>query len=221
MNIVAVGDSHGEYERLKDLVETVKQSVTEPFKFVFLGDYIDRGPDSALVVQFVKTMTKEGHVALRGNHEDMMMDAFKFYDASALWFRNGGEQTMHSYSRTYKDSKPNVDQMVAEDVAWFETLWTHYVTERHFFVHAGVDPTKHLEDQGDETYLWTRNFLGHPERLSHFVVHGHTPYDPTKKEGLWSYPGGINLDTGAVFGHKLTAALFTPEQDLPVKVWQT
>lgn len=218
----AIGDIHGEFERLKDLHERVLHRAAfscpgQPVQFVHLGDLVDRGPDSCAVIDYLmafeETMTPRP-VTLRGNHEQMMIDAHEAEDrrsaAWRLWTINGGEETLASY-----EGRP--EHLFAEHVRWLKSLPTlHEVPEAGLvFVHAGIDPDLY-PDCGEEVRLWTRRreFMDPrcwtaPGLRRQRVIHGHTPTRDNLPE---TAEGGrrLNIDTGAVFGGQLTAALLRP-----------
>ncbi len=215
----AVGDIHGELKRLKDLHRQVLAYVREvlpewPLQFIHLGDLIDRGPDSRGVIDYLmafEASTLPRPITLRGNHEQMMIEAHADLDPESaewrMWIMNGGAETMASYA----GESP---LLVARHLAWLESLPTlHEVPEAGLvFVHAGIDPDL-FPDCGDRVHLWTRRreFLDPrtwtaPALRGQRVVHGHTP---TRDSLPDSVDGGrrLNIDTGAVYGGRLTAAL--------------
>lgn len=215
----AIGDIHGELERLKDLHRQVLNYARAAFperavQFVHLGDLIDRGPDSCGVIEYLIGFEAEQSprpVTLRGNHEQMMIEAFAAEDAESSawrqWTFNGGEETLASY-----DERPA--NVVADHLDWLRTLPSlHEAAEAGLvFVHAGIDPDR-FPDCGEKVHLWTRRreFMDPrcwtaPGLSRRRVVHGHTP---TRDSFPESAEGGrrLNIDTGAVYGGRLTAVL--------------
>src|SRR3990167_8395988 len=146
----AIGDIHGELDRLKALHRDVLAHMAElypdsPVIFVHLGDLVDRGPASCGVIEYLmaleSTLTPRP-LTLRGNHEQMMIDALESDDfrsmAAVQWLGNGGEETMDSYH-----DKPAA--LLARHVAWLKALPTLHTDEAGglVFVHAGIDPDRY------------------------------------------------------------------------------
>jgi len=215
----AIGDIHGELDRLKALHENViaftQRAFPEaPLKFIHLGDLVDRGPDSCGVVDYLmafEAAQAQRPVTLRGNHEQMMIDALSVHGAEssewAQWIGNGGHKTMESYA-----DKPAA--MLARHLVWLRALPTlHTVAEEGLvFVHAGIDPDCY-PDCGDQVRLWTRSraFMDPhrwtaPALQGQRVVHGHTPTRDSMPESAGE-GRRLNIDTGAVYGGQLTAVL--------------
>jgi len=205
--LLCVGDIHGcvdELERLLDLVAPGEQD-----RLVFLGDYIDRGPASASVVEVLLEVEKHlpGTVFLRGNHEDMLLDFLGLdgsHGDSFLW--NGGDRTVASYGIDVARGPVLPGRVAAalppEHLRFFRSalhLW--YRAGRFTFVHAGVRPGRPIAEQDRSDLLWIRDeFLRHDHGLPTTIVFGHTP----QREVLLDVPRKIGLDTGAVYGGKLS-----------------
>ncbi len=145
-----------------------------PARYVFLGDYIDRGSDSRGVIQLLmrRQQAQPGtHVCLRGNHEQMAIRAHESALALPLWLQNGGAATRCNYSGTN-------GRIEDSHLAWLRTLPFCYDDGLRFFVHAGIDLAKPLDEQSNEGMLWMREpFLSHCDEVDcgRFIVHGHTP----------------------------------------------
>ena len=169
-------------------------------RFVFLGDYVDRGRQSRDVVELLfKTQARapDQVVCLKGNHEDMLLSAAKGGD-EALWLDNGGDTTLRSYG---------VERAAgAAHLAWFDRCRSRSSDEKRFFVHAGIMPGMPLQKQSKDVMLWIREpFLSDRRDHGLFIVHGHTPTEPREPDFRRNR---LNLDTGAYFGGPLTAAVF-------------
>jgi serine/threonine protein phosphatase 1 len=207
----AVGDIHGCLDKLDRLLAACEAHAgARPARYVFLGDYIDRGPHSRGVIEALMAMqaARPGTVVcLRGNHEQMAVDAHARASAVPLWLANNALSTLRNY-----DGR----RMSPEHLAWLDALPFCRDDGLRFFVHAGIDLTVPLAAQAPEVMVWMREpFLSECDAVDcgRFIVHGHTPL-----------PGGspdlrrrrVNLDTAAVMGGPLTAAVFDDTQAPPL-----
>lgn len=198
--IFAIGDVHG---CARELAELLAMLPIEPDSTaVFLGDYLDRGPDSKGVIDLILDLRKRCQViALKGNHEDMALEFLDRPDSigAALFILNGGSATLASYS----DGQGGY-AIPESHRAFLRELRLCWESENHFFVHAGVPdaPLKELDPEAEaELMLWIRApFLRNQRRWEKIVVHGHTPVEAPEIK-----PNRINLDTGCVYGNRLTA----------------
>ena len=209
--IYAVGDIHGSYYKLTRLLKHCNSHCgPRNARFVFVGDYIDRGQHSREVVELLMDLqkSKRGQIScLRGNHEDMLISALQDGDKE-LWLCNGGDMTLRSYGVTSADAIPD------EHLVWFDSLPLFESDDKRFFVHAGILPGVPLDQQHEDDMLWIREpFLSDPRDHGLYIVHGHTPRVTGEPEHL---PNRLNLDTGAVFGGPLTAAVFDDSAVGPV-----
>ncbi len=219
--IYAIGDVHGEAERLSALHEAIftrhaSRSDDRSIKIIHLGDYVDRGPDSAGVIEILRDLDKRGDaeiVNLRGNHEQMMIDAYDMGSDERLhWLMNGGDATIESYARRGFSDPPEAD------LDWLRNLPTLHLEadSKIAFVHAGVDP-RTFPDCEERIHMWTRSprFMD-PSRWDiggldgWRVVHGHTPTQDFEPKVAGEPARRFNLDTGAVYGGKLSAGIFAP-----------
>jgi serine/threonine protein phosphatase 1 len=210
----AVGDVHGRLDLLELAFDRIAAHAgARPHRVVMLGDYVDRGPDSSGVIEFLMLREGEGLVCLKGNHEEMMLRALADEDG-ALWFwlSNGGSETLRSYG-----ARPDGDirRVVPEThVRWLSDLPLTTADPHRIFVHAGLEPDVPLRLQDEATLLWIRGrFLRAPAKaFEAHIVHGHTPQwdgkpDLAKPELL---EGRTNLDTGAWTTGVLTVGVFDP-----------
>lgn len=205
--LIAVGDIHGRFSKLVDLMEEIKPQKDDTL--VFLGDYIDRGPKSYDVVDFILKMGEENPnmITLRGNHEDFVISLFlgnQDQKMRNLWLKlNGGDQTLASYKGSGQFLKVHQDFYMNLPVSW--------ETEKYFFCHAGIRPGVPLTKQRAVDLLEIREpFLNSTADFGKIIVHGHTPVE--KPEIL---PNRINIDTGAGWNGPLTAI------ELPsYRIWQ-
>ncbi len=198
----AIGDIHGCARELSALLEKIKPSPEDTV--VFLGDYIDRGPDSKKVIDIILDLSRRTHVvALMGNHEAMLLDFLERPDTqgAGMFVLNGGSSTLASYT------EPGASYSIPEEhLEFFKGLKYYYETDTHFFVHAGVpvQSLKEIDFASADTkmqLIWTRQpFLSSTFQWEKIIVHGHTP-----SARVESLANRINLDTGCVYGNALTA----------------
>lgn len=169
-----------------------------PAKYVFVGDYVDRGPDSAGVVQFLmdkKAFEKDvEHVFLRGNHEDMLIDYHRqeWTGNGAYFLYNGGDATLASYK--------NMGIQVKDHLDFYSKLRWYWSYGQVAVVHAALDPSEpDLDHQKDQILIWERDFDLFDDDYAGgwFVVRGHTPIAEGKPV---KWKNQINVDTGCVFG---------------------
>jgi diadenosine tetraphosphatase ApaH/serine/threonine PP2A family protein phosphatase len=214
--IYAVGDIHGSLSKLHQLIARCEQHAAgRPMTFVFLGDYVDRGPDSAGVIRTVielQSKLRERVIALKGNHEAIALGVIDGTLPADYWLAQGGTATLRSYG--VQDAR----DLPRDHVEWLRSLRLSYDDGRRFFVHAGIDPNKPLDAQDERDLLWIREpFLFDRRDYGRLIVHGHTPL-PTDAPDLRS--NRLNLDTGAVFGGVLTAAVFDGPKTSPTAFLQ-
>ncbi len=170
---LAIGDIHGCNRALETLIDFV--GLRSDDTIVFLGDYIDRGPGSAAVLDFVIDLMKTNKVIpLRGNHEIMMLDSREKKSWLHAWLRYGGAETLASYSDTVNPEEPLTVVPQAHMDFLENGLLAYYECDTHFFVHANADADKPLEEQPDSSLYWRR--YRDPERhcSDKIMVCGHT-----------------------------------------------
>jgi serine/threonine protein phosphatase 1 len=187
--LLAVGDIHGCLEPLRRLLNLVQPKPQDTI--IFLGDYVDRGPDSRGVIDFLLKFARlfPKTVFLKGNHEAMFLDYLQGGPKSPF-LQNGGISTLASYT----------EGISPEHLAFLRDLRLYHQTEAHIFAHAGLLPGRPLPEQLEEDLLWIREeFLRSDYDWGKTIVFGHTPWpEPLLKTNR------IGLDTGAVYGRKLT-----------------
>ena len=218
--LYAVGDIHGCYDLLNAVLAEIgrdgaERSGPETPLIVFLGDYVDRGPDSAKVLTALAWLTRSAAVEprlLEGNHEAVLRMFLKDPTEHERWLAFGGRQTLESYGLEVP-AVVNEEVLIALRDALLDTmpvshdqllggLEPYLRVGDYAFVHAGVSPGVPLERQSREDLLWIRDeFLDHPRPSPHVVVHGHTWSDDRPAV----LPHRIGIDTGAYETGVLTA----------------
>jgi diadenosine tetraphosphatase ApaH/serine/threonine PP2A family protein phosphatase len=213
--IYAIGDIHGRLDLLIALHAKIdghtKHHAAEHRLLIYLGDYVDRGPDSKGVIDYVMR-GKRGFetVALLGNHEQMLLD-FISGEPADMWLRNGGDEALKSFGvapyAANTSSRAAAEAIGVERLNWLRALPRSYQEGGYFFVHAGVRPGVPLKDQSPEDLIWIRGrFTNSAEDFGARIVHGHSPADEPEVRR-----NRIGIDTGAVWTGRLTAAVINPD----------
>jgi len=200
----AIGDIHGCAEELDRLLGAIAPRAGDTV--VFVGDYIDRGPDSRGVIDRLlawRATTPARAVFLRGNHEDMALGYLgRRGHWGEAWLRNGGAAALRSYGAGPGMECPEIlEHIPREHLTFLDELSTHERWNGYLFVHAGIRPGVAWDAQSEEDLLWIREeFLDHPHDLGETVVFGHTPH----RRVVVDRPYKIGIDTGCVYGGALT-----------------
>ena len=187
---LVIGDIHGCLDALKTLEEFVGFCAADTI--ITLGDYIDRGPDSKGVIDWlIDRRGKYNLITLAGNHELMMEDAKHGLTPHYFWTVNGGDSTLVSFDCGIED---------VPDKYWdfIDCCDLFYETDTHIFVHAGLEPTTPPQEQEPDTLCWLRFGKLKPHSSNKVIVCGHTPqrtHVPT------SLPHAICIDTHAFHPH--------------------
>lgn len=185
MKRYVIGDIHGCYTELVDLLSKIMlHAQGSEYKIIFVGDYVDRGPHSKEVVTLVRKFQEIGHVALMGNHEDMIFSGEMMYAA----------ETLRSY---------NTLQMPEDVLEWMRTLPKYYEDDTIIVAHAGANPAFPMNEQRDQILLWTRYEQYHHAQMGKHFYHGHTP----RLGKIEQVDDRTNVDTACVYGGHLTAAI--------------
>ena len=216
--LYAIGDIHGRADLLENLLRRIEEDARTDRAgkktLAFLGDYVDRGPDSCGVVEMLIADLPQGFAAhfLKGNHEALLLGFLDDPLTLDHWLLNGGAETMASYGVDIG----GLDRLNASPQAWrdafaavlpethlgfFKDLELSLAVGDYLFVHAGVRPDVPLDAQVEADLIWIRApFLDWPEPFGKMVVHGHTPGRvPVTRANR------IGIDTGACFTDQLTA----------------
>lgn len=189
MKRYVVGDVHGCYDELCLLLDKIYDHAGgDPRKIIFVGDYVDRGPNSKEVVDQIMRMQKRGDgIALMGNHEDMLLAGEFMY----------AEATLRSFNASLMELPEYVTKWMRELPKWYED-------DTIIVAHAGANPSFPMHEQTDTMLMWLRYPVGTEAQMGKHFYHGHTPFLTKEPEGAIDR---TNVDTGCVFGGYLTAAI--------------
>lgn len=218
--IYAIGDVHGCFDLLENLISRIRKDdecrSPQRTTIIQVGDLIDRGPRSADVVDLMMRFTglSKHLVVLKGNHEQVMVDALHG-DLGMLngWLRVGGRETLASWgvpSEVLDQSQRNILKVARKVIPrktrrWLNDLPLHYQSGDFLFVHAGIRPGVPLARQEADDLLWIADeFLDVPEPHFAVIVHGHT----IDEAGPVLHTNRIALDTGAYRTGRLSAVAF-------------
>lgn len=222
--LLAIGDIHGSLSLLEQLLGYIRPTSAD--RLVFLGDYIDRGPDSCGVIDRLLVLARQfpDTVFLRGNHDQLMLDALaewgtlpgwprlrdrspRYYARSSasdstIWLLNGGVQALASYGipLAADPTQTDISAIPAEHLRFLRETCLWWQTEQFLFVHAGTDPHQPLQNQDPYTLLWDRS-SPQPRDDGLLQIVGHTP---TSDSLPAQEPGRLCIDTGACYGRALT-----------------
>jgi serine/threonine protein phosphatase 1 len=197
-----IPDIHGRFDLLNEgLAEITARG--DAGVILTIGDYVDKGPESKQVIDRLLSGVAEGWslVALKGNHDAMMVEALRDPSKMAGWIAKGGDTALASYGGDPSTVPPI-------HIAWLDRLRLMHVDAHRLYVHAGVDPEIPLDQQSEATLLWKRYPKGFPGGFGDLhVVHGHDNFP----EGPLLYQGRTNLDTLAWRTGRLTIGVFDNE----------
>ncbi len=194
--IFAIGDIHGCLSKLEDLLKRLPINWKADI-LIFLGDYVDRGPESCQVLELLLALDSSypGHIIfLKGNHEDMFL-RYLDGDLSGLYLSIGGAETLKSYPKG-----SNGPEIPGAHMDFLKNLRPYYETDHYIFVHAGLRPGLPLKKQDPSDLMWIRSeFIRSSYDWGKKVIFGHTPFSVPLIE-----KNKIGIDTGAVYGGRLT-----------------
>ncbi|MBF6571411.1 MAG: serine/threonine protein phosphatase [Candidatus Binataceae bacterium] len=205
--LFAIGDIHGCPDELTAMLSAIAPGPEDTV--VFVGDYVDRGPSARDVIDRLIDLCNGPAevVLLKGNHEDMMLSFLGLpgrYGDSFLF--NGGSATLESYGVKDTKMRTALERIPEHHLNFFNRLSTSYLRPPYLFVHAGIMPSRQLEEQSVEDMLWIRqDFIFNPHSIDATVVFGHTPM----REVMTDLPYKLGIDTGLVYGGKLSCIEFT------------
>ena len=200
-----IPDLHGRYDLLDEALASIAVHARgQAGVIVTIGDYVDKGPDSKGVIDRLMSGVDAPWtlVTLKGNHDAMMVEAFRDPARMAPWMGKGGDATLASYGGRAADVPPT-------HLAWLDQLHLLHVDAYRVYVHAGVDPEIPLGSQSEEILLWKRYPKGDPNGFGKLhVVHGHDNFPG----GPLLYEGRSNLDTLAWRTGRLTVGVFADDR---------
>ena len=193
-----IGDIHGCLDMLKRLMEKIQWDPATD-ELIFVGDYIDRGPDPKGVVDYIVSLMSQSSKiqCLIGNHEVIFLDYIKGKDRR-LFLMNGGMNTLESYAFHLVETED--DLLPPAHKEFFASLKYVIELQDYYIVHAGFRPEVPLEEQDPDDLVWIRDpFIYSTYDFGKRVIFGHTPfYEPLVMDNK------VGIDTGAVYGNRLT-----------------
>lgn len=206
--VVVVGDVHGRADLLRRLLENVGE-----YPLVFVGDYIDRGPESAEVLAMLHA--RPDILCLSGNHEVMMREFLADpAGKGSRWLGHGGRQTLHSFgvpsvtrdadSMALQEARDALaEAMGPKMLGWLDDMPAMWMSGNVAVVHAAADPDRPIDQQNEQTLHWGHpEFMKRPRKDGIWVVHGHTIVANALVQD-----GRISIDTGAYASGRLTGVL--------------
>lgn len=216
MRIYAIGDVHGRFDLLQQMHRMIAAEIMrdqpDDWRVIHLGDYVDRGPQSAQALDCLAKLTVRDprYIALMGNHDEGMLDFLDDPTSSQIFLEFGGRETATSYGVALNASSRHalleshrelLSVIPEKHIGLLRSLQRSVAFGDYFFCHAGVRPGIALDAQDPHDLIWIRReFLNHTGLFDKVIVHGHTPHH----EPEW-HPNRINLDTMAFATGRLTA----------------
>jgi len=216
--LFAIGDVHGYAENLEALHDHLRKTIQDNYDpsqalLVWLGDYVDRGPDPLACLDLVNQglgLAGLNEVRLRGNHDSYLMEALSNEDYTAedlkRWVAFGGGTTIRALTKDASRPDDNLPRLLREKlgedrVTFLNSLTSVHRSGSYVFAHAGINPERPLEEQRESDLMMIRDPFLNCENWPYdfVVVHGHTP------EGPEVTPHRICVDSGVYFSGKLTA----------------
>lgn len=217
-----LGDIHGRLDLFEALISAIEDDDANASPasttIILLGDLVDRGPDSAGVIQRAREWRKQRNIRiLTGNHEEMFLQSFDDIEVLRHFLKHGGRETILSFGINRKEFnafaieelQEQLPAIVPQDVREFlDSFEDMVVAGDYAFVHAGINPALPLDEQKNSDLRWIRErFLRHKGPLEKVVVHGHTIFDDVEDCG-----NRIGIDTGAFRSGVLTALVLEEDR---------
>jgi len=202
---IITGDIHGCFKTMKKLLKEQVQINREDTLY-FVGDFIDRGPASREVLDFLIDLKWQGYtvIAVRGNHEDLMLKAFNDEGYMHAWFNNGAESTLSSFDIPEESifEYESIRSIPNRYIQFLSNMKYFHEEEDFILVHAGLDFKLDDPFSDHQSMLWLRNFDYNSSKAKHkHIIHGHTPMPRIQIEKTLKDSGNkvINLDAGCVY----------------------
>ena len=226
-----IGDIHGRCDLFDELIVAIedddRRAGPAQTTVVLLGDLVDRGPESARVIETAMQWGERRSVRyIAGNHEEMFLESFEDKEMLRHFLKHGGRETVLSYGikkkryneLSLKELQAELDKLVpAEHRNFLAAMEDIMIAGDYVFVHAGIDPKRSIEDQKSSDMRWIRDrFLKHREPLSHVVVHGHTIFEDVEHTDY-----RIGIDTGAFRTGNLTALVLENDERRLIRALET
>ncbi len=223
LRIYVIGDIHGRFDLLARLQAKIEVDANTAGHLkiiqIFLGDYVDRGPDTKAVVDFMLSRPPWGweRICLKGNHENMLLKFLEDENFLKKWGRSGGLQTLQSYDvgligKMREGDAKKIQKKFRKNLTkahrnFFTHLKHSVAYGDYFFAHAGVRPGVKLDAQTEDDLLWIRKeFISSNKDFGKIIIHGHTPVKHPE-----ILPNRINIDTGAWSSGQLTCLVLEGE----------
>ncbi len=203
-----IGDIHGCCCSLTKLLQRLSPDPIED-TLVFLGDYVDRGPESAQVLDLLLELSgRQRMIPLMGNHEQLFLD-FLQGGNQEYFLHLGGRETLASYNiTTWPVTREQLGRVPTAHINFLRGLHLYWEDQHAIYVHAGLQPGRHLSQQQVDWCLWVRDkFITSPHDFGKPVIFGHTVFSAPLVQA-----NKIGIDTGAVYGGSLTC-LVLPERE--------
>ena len=221
--IYAIGDIHGELRKLHRILQLIEAEGLSPTdRLVFVGDYVDRGPDSPGVIELLIKLKEQrpNSIFLRGNHDQAMLYARDIYDPKRetkkthedvlWWFNYGGRETIKSYGHTPGHGPHWYETVPESHWEFLEQTQMEFRESPYVFVHAGLVPPGKSWNDDEDPRLWIRDaFIDSKANFGGTVVFGHTPQDLFLPVVM---ANKVGIDTGAAYGGPLTALVLDPKK---------
>ncbi len=216
IRLYAIGDVHGRFDLLREMHGLIQDDLARrpvhDWRIIHLGDYIDRGPDSCKVLDFlIEASEADSRVlSLLGNHDEGFLHYLATGDAEGIFGLHGGVDTARSYGVEIDFSDPRaartgyenlVKAVPQKHIDLIRTMPRSLIFGDFFFCHAGINPAVSLDAQDPDDLIWIRTlFLRWTEPFEKVVIHGHTP-----QNAIDIQPNRVNLDTTAWKSGQLSA----------------
>lgn len=202
MRILAISDIHGCLHTFKALLRQIKFSKSDHLFLV--GDFIDRGPNSKGVIDYIWELQAAGHTitCIKGNHEQMMLDSKVNMNQARNWLIHGGSQTLDSFGAA------DLKEVTKKYIRWMQELPHFAIKEDYIFVHAGLNFDMPNPMDGKDSMLWIRNWhtdVNHHWLGKRIIVHGHTPMKKSNIEEMFKtidYLQVLDIDAGCCFDYE-------------------